>query len=285
MHACFLIQYTCDRKKGEDIVAKQTKPVQEVKKPFLTGSWYGKDVWKKSRAVLLGVLLVSFLYLILSLLLSFDSLILRIIFGASMVALAVLYYYYQGSSAGQGDTTFAEIMYQRDAEGQIVSDADRARCYHPMKGYFTALLGAAPYVLITLIFALLTVKEHYTLGTLPSWLTAYTRESGIGDALAYYAQRDGVTALVVLKVIVRCMTMPFINVAVKLGADAVLWCERLSPLWVLLAPLGYGLGYRQGPKIRNKINTGIAIGVQRKLRREKRDRKVRQQPSEPKRLI
>ena len=69
MHACFLIQYTCDRKKGEDIVAKQTKPVQEVKKPFLTGSWYGKDVWKKSRAVLLGVLLVSFLYLILSLLL------------------------------------------------------------------------------------------------------------------------------------------------------------------------------------------------------------------------
>lgn len=266
-------------------MAKQAMPVKEVKKPILTGGWHGVDALKKSRSVLLGVLVVSFLYLILSLLLSFDSLILRIIFGLSMVTLAVLYFYYQGSGAGQSDTAFAEIMYLREAEGQPVTDTDRARCYHPMKGFFIALLGALPYMLLMLVFACLTVKEHYVLGTLPAWLTAYTRESGIGDALAFYAQRDGMTAMVVLKVIARSMTMPFINVAVKLGADAVLWCERLSPLWVLLAPLGYGFGYRQGPKIRNKINTGIAIGVQRKLRREKRDRKVRQRPSGPQRLI
>ncbi len=266
-------------------MAKQGKPVQEVKKPYLTGSWHGRDALKKSRSVLLGVLLISFLYLILSLLLSFDSLVLRGIFGLVIVAAAFLYFYYQGMNAGQNDTSFAEIMYQREVDGKPVTPAESGRCYHPLKGFYAATLGALPFVLVALVFAFMTVKERYALGTLPTWLTPYTRQSGIGDALQYYAQREGITALVVLKIIVRSMTMPFVNVAVKLGTDAVLWCERLSPLWVLVAPLGYGFGYRQGPRLRDRINTGIAIGDQRKMRREKRERKARQRTHAPERLI
>ena len=266
-------------------MGKQAQPLQKVSKPIMTGDWRGSDALRKSRTVLVGMLLVSFLYLIASLLLSFDSLVLRIVFGLLLVAGAFMYFYYQGMNAGENDASFSEIMYQREAEGKPVSPGERSRCYHPLKGFFAALLGALPFVILALVFAVLTVEEHYALGVLPTWLTPYTRQSGIGDALQYYAQREGVTALLVIKIIVRSMTMPFINVAVKLGTGTVLLFERLTPLWVLIAPLGFGFGYRQGPILRDRINTGIAIGDQRKRQREKRERKARQRGKGPERLI
>ena len=58
-----------------------------------------------------------------------------------------------------------------------------------------------------------------------------------------------------------------------------------SPLFVLLAPLGYGLGYTQGRKLRDKINTGIKMGDDRKKRRERKARKQRQRSKSPERLI
>ena len=69
------------------------------------------------------------------------------------------------------------------------------------------------------------------------------------------------------------------------GNDAALLAERLSPLFVLLAPLGYGLGYTQGRKLRDKINTGIKMGDDRKKRRERKARKQRQRSKSPERLI
>ena len=54
---------------------------------------------------------------------------------------------------------------------------------------------------------------------------------------------------------------------------------------MLLAPLGYGLGYTQGRKLRDKINTGIKMGDDRKKRRERKARKQRQRSKSPERLI
>lgn len=266
-------------------MAKREKPVQPVIKPILTGSWHGADAVKLGFKMMLSLVFVSFLYLILSLLLSFDALILRIASALILVFAAFSYLYYSGIAVGVGDASYAEIMYLRQAEGKTVTDADRARCYHPAKGFFAAMLGALPFVLIALVFALIAKPSTYTLGVLPSWLTGYTRQSGIGDALAYYGQNEGMTLYTVLKVIVRSMTMPFINVGVKLGTVATLWTERLTPLWVLIAPLGYGFGYRQGLKQRIQINTGIAIGDRRKKRRESKERKARQRSHAPERLI
>lgn len=266
-------------------MGKQAMPVQEVRKPIYLGDWHGRDAMRKARTVFFGVLLVSFLYLIAGVLLSLNSLVLRIMYSLVLVAAAFLYFYYQGMSAGQSDASLGEIIYQRSVNGKPISPAEHNRCYHPLKGYYAALLGVLPFFLLALVFAILTVEERYSLGVLPTWLTPYTRHSGIGDALQYYTQREGVTALLVIKIIVRSMTMPFINVAVKLGTGTVLLFERLAPIWVLIAPLGFGIGYRQGPKMRNRINTGIAIGDRRKKQREKRERKVRQHNKGPERLI
>ena len=261
------------------------KKVQEVIKPSLTGSWHGRDAWKQGCKLMLNILFVSVIYLILSLLLSFDSLVLRIISSLILVGAAGAYLYYSGMNVGQSDAAYGEIMYQRQLEGKPVALAEQERCFHPLKGFFAALVGALPFMLIALVFALLTQPTTYALGVLPGWLTAYTRQSSMGDALAYYQMREGVTALSVLRIVVRSMVMPFINVAVKLGDTPTLWAERLAPLWVLVAPLGYGFGYGQGLKVRAKINTGILIGDQKKKRRERKERRARAQKNTPERLI
>ena len=261
------------------------KTIPEVNKPVQYGDWHGSGSLKLGRKRMLSVLFVSVLYLILSLLMSFDSLPLRIITAVIWVAAAFVYLYYNGMGVGQSEAAYAEIMFQRLQEGKALSDEDMQRCYHPLKGFFASMIGALPFVLIALVFAVLAKPTSYALGVLPNWMTAFTRQSGIGDALAFYQNREGITFLAILRVVVRSMTMPFINVAVKLGADATLWAERLSPLWVLIAPLGYGFGYRQGLKIRAKINTGIVIGDQRKKRRERKERRARSRSNAPERLI
>ena len=264
---------------------KSKTTIPEVNKPVQYGDWHGSGSVKLGLKLMLSVLFVSLLYLILSLLMSFDSLPLRVVTAVILVGAAFVYLYYNGMGVGQSEAAFAEIMYQRVQEGKTLSKEDLQRCYHPLKGFFTVLIGAAPFMLIALVFALMAQPARYSLGVLPNWLTAFTRQSGIGDALAFYQNREAVTFLSVLRVVVRSLTMPFINVAVKMGTDATLWAERLSPLWVLIAPLGYGFGYRQGLKIRAKINTGIVIGDQRKKRRERKERRARSRSSSPERLI
>ena len=93
------------------------------------------------------------------------------------------------------------------------------------------------------------------------------------------------TAVDVMRVIDRALVMPFINVASYIGDSAALTVERLSPLLLLIAPLGYGFGYRQGLNLRTKINTGIKMGDDKKKRKERKARKQRQRSSSPERLI
>ncbi len=261
------------------------KPIQEVVKPLLIGSWHGRDAWKQGLKLMLNMLFVSLIYLILSLLLTFDALFLRVITALVLIATAAGYLYANGVSAGEGDAGFGEIMYLRDQEGRAITAEDRERCFHPAKGLFAVLVGAAPYLIITLIFACVTTQSTYQLGVLPSWLTRYTRQSGIGDALQYYQGRGGIELITIVRIVVRCMTMPFINVAVGLGDVATLWAERLTPIWVLIAPMGYAYGYAQGIKMRTKINTGIAIGEQKKKRRERKARRERSKSRSPQQLI
>ena len=76
-----------------------------------------------------------------------------------------------------------------------------------------------------------------------------------------------------------------VNVFSYTGNDAALLAERLSPLFVLLAPLGYGLGYTQGRKLRDKINTGIKMGDDRKKRVSARRASSASAGKSPERLI
>ena len=70
---------------------KQKKPVPEVVKPILIGSWHGQDAVKQGFRMMLNILFISVIYLILSLLLTFDALALRIITSLILIATATAY--------------------------------------------------------------------------------------------------------------------------------------------------------------------------------------------------
>ena len=243
------------------------KPVAQVKKPILKGSWHGKDAWKLALKRMLSMLAVTVIYLIAGMLLSFESLWGRLLSCIAVAGLVIYYPYYQGMVRGENDAAFAEIMYTRQ------------------EGMFAALVGAAPFVAFAVVYAVLTRPITYTLGVLPSWTEALMRQSEFGDALRYYENVGSMGVMDILRVIDRAMILPFVNVFSYTGNDAALLAERLSPLFVLLAPLGYGLGYTQGRKLRDKINTGIKMGDDRKKRRERKARKQRQRSKSPERLI
>ncbi|MEG2949398.1 MAG: hypothetical protein RR946_01815 [Clostridia bacterium] len=264
---------------------KKKPPIEEVKKPILTGSWHGKDAWKLAGKRAISILAVSLVYLIAGLLLGFDNLAGRIVTSLAVVLLVIYYQYHQGMGKGQDDAALAEIMYQRTQEGKEVTQSDRERCFHPFKGTFATLVGALPFVLFALVFAFLTKPSEYVLGVLPSWTEGLMAQNEFGDALHYYGLNSGLGAVDVMRVMDRAMVMPFINVASYIGDYAALLVERLSPLLVLIAPMGYGFGYARGVDLRTKINTGIKMGDDKKKRKERKARKQRQRSSAPERLV
>lgn len=262
---------------------KQT--TQEVHKPILVGSWHGKDAYKLGKAVMLSILAITVLYLIVGLLFSVDILWVRMIMAVLVVGLAAMYLYNMGMRNGEADAAFAEIQYEREREGKSIEGPDRARCFHSAKGFFAVLIGVLPFVLMATVFALIVQPAEYTLGVLPGWIENLMRQREFGDALEYYAIRNGVQVMDIYRIVVRAMVMPFINVAVFAGDSATLWVERLSPLLLCIAPLGFGFGYQNGIKLRVRINTGILIADNKKKRKERKERKRRQHSDSPERLI
>lgn len=264
---------------------KNKKPVEVVRKPIVRGSWHGSDAWKLAWNRGLTMLAVTFFYLVAGILLTFDSLWGRI--GTCViVVLAVGYYLYaSGLTQGQSDAAFGEILHNRRESGHSIPEDECARSFHPMKGWFAALVGASPFVLFAIVFAFVTEPVVYRLGALPAWTESLMVQTEFGNGLSYYYTQPGMTAVDVMRVIDRAMIMPFINIAAYLGNDAALLAERLSPLLVLVAPMGYGLGYSQGLNYRVKVNTGIKMGDDKKKRKERKARKQRQRSKAPERLI
>ena len=263
----------------------QKKPVELVRKPIVEGSWHGKDAWKLARKCFLYVIVITLIYLFSGMLFSFENVALRALVCGTTVMMVGYYLYVCGAAQGQTDAAFGEIAYNRRAEGKNVPADEAARSFHPLKGYFAVLVGAAPFVLFAIVFACMTELGRYQLGVLPTWTTSLSTQTEFADGLRYYQNQPGMGAVDVMRVIDRSMVMPFINVASLFGNEALLAVERLSPLLLLIAPLGYAFGYAGGLNLRARINTGIKEGDARKKRKERKARKQRQRSKTPERLI
>lgn len=265
--------------------ANAQKPIELIYKPIIPGSWHGKDARKLAFKRVLSVLAISFIYLLAGAFLSFESLWLRMAIAVLIVFTVTYYQWASGVSQGQSDATYGEILYNRRESGKEISKEDADRSFHRFKGLYAVALALIPFVLFTLVFACLTKPTTYHLGVLPAWTESMMTQTEFGSALAYYHNQPGLGAMDVMRIIVRAMIMPFMNVAAGMGSGAALTAERLSPLFVMIAPLGYGLGYMQGLVARAKINTGIKMGDDKKKRREIKKRKQRQRSKSPERLI
>lgn len=249
-----------------------------VYKPYLRGNWHSGLAAKRGLRILVYLLVFMFVYLFIGQVLLFDSVILRTMANLTVILACGALLYNDGAKVGMDDVAFAEIALTRQQAGSEVSQADRNRCYHPLKGFFTALMGTLPLILVSLVFAFIATEQHYQLGGLPGWVEGFERRADVGLALQYYHQHQGIGLEGVLRIIVRLLLFPYINIVGTGSSAALLWVERLSPLLVCVMPLGYALGYLQGPRLRAGVHGAIHTDTRRRVRKQKKERASRQQP-------
>ena len=134
---------------------------------------------------MLSMLAVTVIYLIAGMLLSFESLWGRLLSCIAVAGLVSYYQYYQGMVRGGKTTPPLRKSCIPARRADVPSKrTTRARCFHPFKGMFAALVGAAPFVAFAVVYAVLTRPITYTLGVLPSWTEALMRQSEFGRRAA-----------------------------------------------------------------------------------------------------
>ena len=255
-----------------------------VYKPYLKGNWHSGLAAKRGLKLLTYQLVFAFVYLFIGQALLFDALVLRVLINLMVVLGFAALLYSDGAKTGLDDVAFAEIALQRQEAGKAIDQADKDRCFHPLKGFFTAFVGTLPLVLLALAFAFMTSLQVHQLGALPGWVQAYERRADVGLALQYYHVSAPFSLVDALRIIVRLSIFPYINMAGAGSNHTLLLMERLSPLLVLIIPMGYGLGYQQGRRLRAGVHGAISTDSKRRVQKERRERKRRQR-QEPTKLV
>ncbi len=251
------------------------KPVKPVVKPYLTGNPTDERTIPGALGffgVFLMALVMTFL---VSSVMTMDNSVLRIALCA-VVELLVLFIFYN-NAVGRGTEAVArgEILYQRQEKGLPFSESEQAICFHPAKGFVTAMLGSIPILICAVLLAVTARRQTTSIGTLPGWMSVYQRRSEIGDALVAYTASTGLGLEDILRMIVRIAIMPFVSMVGAENRDGMLLLERLSPVLLLLPALAYGTGYLRGRGERTRIHTGIAESNRKRVRKEKKARKMR----------
>lgn len=258
---------------------KKQKGVKPVKKPFLQGTAASKLAVKRGGKVVVFYIIYMFVFLLLGTSLSFETPALNWLFNVMAILATIAMTYAEGVRTGDMDVAFAEICYNRKETGRNVDPSDLDRCYHPMKGVLTGLVGAAPFVLLALVHAVTATKQVYTLQMLPSWVASYNMDE-IALPLSYYQQNTSMGVLDVVKLLNRMSIFPYVNLATVDNLSALLMVDRLSPLFLLLPGAGYMLGYSQGPSSRAFTHGSIALSKRRRARKQKKEMRARQQKKE-----
>ncbi|MBR5961172.1 MAG: hypothetical protein IKZ98_09280 [Clostridia bacterium] len=261
-------------------IKKQAAPkkVQEVKKPFLTGSILDENTFKNSAKFLGMFLVIVFVAFIACSSAAFGSDILRIGLNAAVVVVVMMLMFNFGSNHGAEAVSHGEILWQRREKGLSFSDSEQRLCFHPMKGYVVGLLGSNLILVPAIILACSTTIQTTDSGALPSWMQAYLRRGEISNALINYTQPEGMGFVDYLRAFVRICIIPFVNLVGHSNKAGMLTLERICPLILLLPAVAYGTGYISGKSVRTKIHTAISENEKKRIRRDNKKRRNQSRP-------
>ena len=262
--------------KTKPSVKKNKDKIKPIKKPYLTGRPFGRQVFSRLWRVVGLYVLFVFLYLILGTALTFGNTVLRVSVNVLLFLAMCALTYMEGLRNGDADVAFAEIAYTRRENGKNVDEEDLQKCFHPLKGFVTAILGALPFLLCALVYALIVHKQTYQLQSLPSWVGSYSTAEDIMLPLSYYQREVSLGLEGVLRIVVRLMIYPFVNMVGASNINGMYLMDRISPLIVLIPALTYGFGYLYGPSSRALTHGSIASNRRKQKRRQRRERKARQ---------
>lgn len=260
------------------------RKIDKVSKPYLTGDMFDRTTLPGALKFFLGTVVMAIAFLIICVMLSFEAAWLNLTVNLSIVLGVYLFFAQFGMNAGADAVNQGEIMYGRQEKGRPVAEWERSMCYHPLKGFVAAFIGALPVLICSVILACIAKRQMSNLGALPSWLSSIESRPEIGNALAIYHEGGSLSLETVMRLVIRMTTMPFVNMIGAADKDAMLVLERISPILNLMPVLAYGFGYMGGVGVRTSVHTNIALGKKKAKRKQAKERRVRMQRSGPERL-
>ena len=265
------------------IFGKKKAPVKPVRKPYLQGAPWSKGSLRRVLKVFGTIAAFVLIALFFGGTAGMGSTFLRWLINGVLLLGFWYVLFAEGVADGDSDVALGEINYQRVQEGKTVSETDRKRGFHPLKGFLNAFLGALPFMILMLIYAVNAEKQVYTLQSLPSWVTSYQGVEEIGGGLGYYNVHAEAGLTDYLRVFTRLVCMPYVNLVSTKNADALLLLDRLSPLTMLPPILALGLGYLRGPHSRAMVHGNIQANNRRRARRERK--LIRKRSSAPREIV
>ncbi len=240
-----------------------------IRKPYLTGSVTDSTTLKSALMFFGSLMGCTLIFLILGGIAAGATSLIGTVMNVMLLLMMAVIYFYSGMSGGEAAVAQSEVMQRRLDTGREITAAERARCFHPLKGFVKALLGSLPVFLVALVFALIARRQMYIPGALPSWVTGMTSRADILQPLTVYTNSAPLSAESILRIAVRMMIMPWLSFAGLENMDALLTMERCSPILVLVPALCYGFGYMGGVRARAKVHGDIAAGKKAKARKDR----------------
>lgn len=264
------------------------KTEKSVSKPYLTGNAADENTLKNSLLFFGGLIIVFFVTFVICAMTNGTGTVMRLIVNPAVIILILTVFFNRGSAHGAEAVARGEILWQKQEKGQSFSEPEKKICYHPMKAFIIGIAGTIPFIVTAVIMALTTKVQSTTAGTLPSWMQAYMRRDDVAAPLVSYLESAGMGLTDILRIIVRFAVMPFVSLVGAENYNAVYLVEKFSPLILLLPACAYGVGYLSGPSLRSKVHTAISENNRRRIRREKKQRRIRAgisaKPKEPEKL-
>lgn len=254
---------------------KNKKTIKPVHKPFLRGAAVDSTTLGSAVKLFLSLFGLVLANLLLGTMVAWDIQWLNILFNCALLLVVYGIYYQNGAAKGTAAVNQGEILLQRREAGHAVSAKEQAGCYHPAKGFIIGLIGLAPALVCCVLLAIVAQQQYTGLGALPSWISSLQRQSETAGALSIYATDTSMDMESTLRVIVRMLIMPYVNMVGSTNREGLLVLERLSLLPMLLPGVSYGIGYLQGESIRSKVHTDIAMGKRKRARKDKKRRQAR----------
>lgn len=199
--------------------------------------------------------------------------LLRIVINSAVLLAGLMFGFANGANLGESEISYGEMLDKRVAGGYKAMDYDLAKCYSRKRGVLAFLLGALPWVIMSVVVLVTGMGfEHKVAAETPDYL--------FPDAEAMTMATHEVVDMVAR--VSFAAFMGFFEFIDKMGAGTL---DYFFLPMSFIYPLAIFIGYLTGPMQHKKKLQMIDEGKKKKLRKIRADQKRKkrqQQPRQPK---
>lgn len=246
-----------------------------VTAPFLKGQPWDHTSIKTSLGLFGSQAAIMLGYLILGAVMLWGNQVVRVIINLIIYLLVLMCYFQAGTTRGASAVNQGEMLFNRQKRDGKIEKKELDMAYHPAKGFLMGIAGCIPFFICAVILAATASEVTSTIGGLPSWVSGIHTDE-FKDGIAFYSMQDPINVTDVMRVVIRLLIMPLVNIFDSSNAGSMLLMERLSPLFVMIPGVMYGAGYIRGKAVRTAVHSAVAAGKKKRAKKERRERKQRQ---------